>query len=211
MKLEANEEFTVSLSSHKSCFAEFDPVCSSVMSNVGAAFRFGDFPLATMIPFSSLFTSKSPLDFRMFHHKFQSPAPQLSTDIRCSNSLFRRRPLVYFQTRRICERKIWPNFLCSQHPKLAKRCLIHRTRFDELSLLRPRMNCTKIMQAFANRKRIKLFDTRIISFSSLPLRGKCSVNQFLTVESCTKLRAQANIVVDANSKSNDTPSTTRIG
>ena len=171
MKLEANEEFTVSLSSHsvwiklyKSCFAEFDPFCSLVMSNVRAAFRFGDFPLATMIPFSSLFTSKSPLDFRMFHHKFQSPAPQLSTDIRGSNLLFRRRPLVYFQTRRICERKIWPNFLCSQHPKLAKRCLIHRTRFDELSLLRPRMNCTKIMQAFANRNRIKLFDTRSSAF-----------------------------------------------
>ena len=167
MKLEANEEFTVSLSSHsvwsklyKSHFAEFDPFCSSVMSNVRAAFRFGDFPLATMIPFSCLFTSKSPLDFRMF----QSPAPQLSTDIRCSNSLLRRRPLVYFQTRRICERKIWPNFPCSQHPKLAKRCLIHRTRFDELSLLRPKMNCTKIMQAFANRKRVKLFDTSTSAF-----------------------------------------------
>ena len=66
MKLEANEEFTVSLSSHsvwiklyKSCFAEFDPFCSSVMSNVRAAFRFGDFPLATMIPFSSLFAFAS--------------------------------------------------------------------------------------------------------------------------------------------------------
>ena len=115
-----------------------------------------------------LFSCPSPLDFRKFRRKFQSPDPQLSTDIQvpltCSNSLLRRRPLVYFQTQRICERKIWPNFLCSQHPKLAKRCLFHGTRFDELSLLRLKMNCTKIMQAFVNRKRIKLFDTRSSAF-----------------------------------------------
>ena len=126
---------------------------------------------ACCIPFRRFSAGNHDYFFFSFHIQiapwFSNVSPQVS--ISCPSafdwhSLFRRRPLMYFQTRRICERKIWPNFLCSQHPKLAKRCLIHRTRFDELSLLRPRMNCTKIMQAFANRKTIKLFDTRSSAF-----------------------------------------------
>ena len=78
MKLEANEEGMGSLSSHsvwiklyKSCFAEFDPFCSLVMSNLRAAFRvFRRFSAGNYDTFFFSFHVLRPLIFESFAASF---------------------------------------------------------------------------------------------------------------------------------------------